>query len=182
MGRQTDISDRTIRLDALYDEWEHVASHGATRPLWTDGKELNFIRKKIGLYMEELKEDGFGEITEGRELPALMDDGYMRDADGIMEQAEKTLALYTKNEDYRYLAETIPFFSRAEASCLKTEPGKLLEEIGKFGEAVRCRNPVHCRKFSDTEKYLALFGKCREETEINAEGLVPFRVTRPGQA
>lgn len=174
MGRETDKSGRTLRLDALYDEWNHVASHGATRPLWTDGRELNFIREKIGRYLEELRETGFGEIAEGRELPVLMDERYMRDADGILQEAGETLALYLENEDYRYLAETVPLFSGPELSCLSTRPEELLEDIRKFDEAVRRRDPVFCRRFSDRKKYLALFRRCREETEMNLEGIIPF--------
>lgn len=174
MGRETEVFNRSIRLDALYDEWNRVATGGGTSLLWTDGKELNFIRAKIARYIEELNAEGYEEITEGRELPDIMDETYMHDAENLLSQAQETLAIYRANEDYRYLAENVPALSMSELDCLGTRLEKLLGKIRKFADAVEQKDLVCCKRYFDKEKYLAGFKRCREEVELNIEELAPF--------
>lgn len=174
MGRETEVFNRTIRLDALYDEWSRVAACGGTRLLWADGKELNFIRAKIARYIEELNAEGYGEITEGRELPDIVNEAYMHNAEEIYAQAAEMLALYLANEDYRYLAENVPSLSISEQDVLRTRPAKLLGKIREFSDAVERKDLVCCKRYFEKEKYLAEFKRCREEVELNIEELAPF--------
>ena len=174
MGRETEIFNRTIKLDALYLEWKKAYEDGGTRPRWTDGKELNFIRSKIEWYQQELIADGYMDIVEGRELPPVMDETYMRHAEELLTQAKKTLAIYLGNEDYKYLVDYVPFLSEPELHCLKKKPEKILDAVARFADAVDQKRLVDCRRFFDTDKYLAEFKSAREELEINIEGLIPF--------
>lgn len=174
MGRETEVFNRTIKLDALYMEWEKAYEDGGTRPRWTDGKELNFIRGKIEWYLQELIADGYPEVVEGRELPPVMNETYMCRGEELLAQAKKTLAIYLGNEDYKYLVDYVPFLSRSELDCLEKKPEKILDAVARFTDAVDQKRLVDCRRFLDTDKYLAEFKSAREELEINIEGLIPF--------
>ena len=112
------LYSRCFRWFGLWAEWQHVLENGANALKSTDGQILNGIRNRMVYWLSELalSEYTMDDVREEAqmngidlddmmmELPPVMDENYMKDAESIMEKGTRALQLYEMSQDYHYVA------------------------------------------------------------------------------
>lgn len=88
------------KLKMLLYEWEKVYTYGDAESMCTDGIILNRYRKEILQLKSKLNLLGSKLVCE---IPEIMPEEYMAQADTIRTQALKALEEYQGSSDYRYL-------------------------------------------------------------------------------
>ena len=88
------------KLKMLLYEWEKVYTYGDAESMCTDGIILNRYRKEILQLKSKLNLLGSKLVCE---IPEIMPEEYMAQADTIRTQALKALKEYQGSSDYRYL-------------------------------------------------------------------------------
>ena len=88
------------KLKMLLYEWVKVYTYGDAESMCTDGIILNRYRKEILQLKSKLNLLGSKLVCE---IPEIMPEEYMAQADTIRTQALKALEEYQGSSDYRYL-------------------------------------------------------------------------------
>lgn len=116
----------------LWAEWKHVLEYGADALRCTDGQILNGIRNRMVYWLSELaiSEYTMDDVREEAqmngidlddmmmELPPVMDENYMKDAESIMEKGTRALQLYEMSQDYHYVADQMQMLIDLEDQAL----------------------------------------------------------------
>lgn len=115
------LYSRCFRWLGLWAEWQHVLENGANALKSTDGQILNGIRNRMAYWLSELalSEYTMDDVREEArmngmdlddmmmELPPVMDENYMKDADDILEKGARALRLYESSSDYQYIKDQL---------------------------------------------------------------------------
>lgn len=170
-----------LKLTALYMEWEYVKEHGTSSTIWTDGQELNYIRKQITMYKDGIVPEENLPGIYFHELPPVMKRDYVKDAENIYTAAQKALKMYLEDANYKYLRDVHGCIVHSsvvkngrewELICRPLED--VLFEIEKFRSAVNNKNYVFMKRYLDVAKVLEKLKNCRAELEQEIEDIVPF--------
>lgn len=180
--------DYLMRWLGLYSKWKHMLEAGADAYKRTDGQMLNGVRnemkwclsdlKTAGYTLEQLEEEAVNagyEIPDFiKELPPVMDEAYMRDADSIRAEAEKAWSVYTESGEYKYIKENLCNLSRgADAEIL----GRLVKEIDfveRLELAIERNYLPEMKRYSDTAQYTARLNRAHELLAMRIDYIQPF--------
>lgn len=153
-----------IRIHCL--EWQYVKEHGSASVIWSDGRELNFIRDKIIRLKEKLEDVADLEVEE---TPPRMSELFMVNPGKIEEEAKEALKIYESDKNFRYI---ISQRSRLpEQYREQTGVDGILEQIGKFQRAVFYHRYISMKKYLDKRKFKQIFAECRNQMESMIEEL-----------
>lgn len=141
-------------------EWQYVKEHGSASIIWSDGRELNFIRQKIIRLKERLEDEADRNIYE---TPPKMGELFMVNPQAIEKEAKEALKDYESDQNYRYLLvnkNRLP-----EAYRMQTEVDAVLDQMEKFRKAVYYHHYIAMKKYLNVNKYRKMFTACRKELE-----------------
>lgn len=158
-------------------EWCRVFLKGGKSPTWTDGKELNYIRKKIIRQIAELEEKGF-DVKSLVPLPPEMNESYMKDCEEIKAEAEKMLHCLQSDENYKYILEHQNFLGNIQRAFMKYPIKDVTAPVVKLEVAFKTSDYAAMRRYTPDEEcvtdYLLKFKLCRNEMEEEIEDMLPF--------
>lgn len=164
---EEEISKLVLQIEALYLEWRYCREEGSTSPKWTDGEELNFIRKKIGLAKEKLEEysRSSGEYFEicRKELPPVMPVYFMVKPEEIVKKAEKTWKECIESKEYYYILWN---YKRILAKYEERYIAEgILDKINQMQKSIRYRSYVRLKKYDNSKPYMEMLQECNERIE-----------------
>lgn len=174
MDKELDGEDLALKLTALYMEWQYISENGTASTVWTDGQELNYIRRKIEMVRIEMESAGYFPGIYYHELPVLMKIDYMKDADQIRTDAKEALKAYLEDENYRYILESAEVLGEREREMMRSPPEPLLLNVRKLQTAINADYVLGMKKYLDIEKMLFALKRCRVELQAELEDVVPF--------
>ena len=149
-----------LEIEVLFIEWDRIKRNGSNSPIWTDGRELNFIREKIIREKEKLSEE---DLRGVRETPPRMSELYMVRAQEIEKEAKAVLEELENNEDYLYLLvnrRRLP-----EEYREKIGVDGLLERVMILRNAIRHHKYVKMKGYIDNPSNTLSFLNCRKQME-----------------
>lgn len=147
-------------------EWQYVKEHGTASVIWSDGRELNFIRDKIIRLKERLENVPDLEVEE---TPPRMSELFMVNPGKIEEEAKEALKTYENDKNYRYI---ISHRNRLpEQYREQTGVNGILEQIGKLRQAVYYHKYISMKKYLDKRRFQQMFTECRNQMESLLEEL-----------
>lgn len=159
----------------LWAEWKHVLEYGADALRCTDGQILNGIRNRMVYWLSELaiSEYTMDDVREEArmngmdlddmmmELPPVMDENYMKDADDILEKGARALRLYESSSDYQYIKDQLQMLvdPEDEAVIKRLKAGTAF--VWRLKYALRDRNLVLVKQFIDTDARMSQLQRSR---------------------
>ena len=126
------LYSRCFRWLGLWAEWQHVLENGANALKSTDGQILNGIRNRMAYWLSELalSEYTMDDVREEArmngmdlddmmmELPPVMDENYLYDADDILEKGARALPPCPGKKLWRvWLSIIFGLFPAARVHC-----------------------------------------------------------------
>lgn len=177
-----------MRWLALHEEWRSTLENGTNALKRSDGQMLNGIRNRMrhlitemeagGCTLEEVIQEaelnGYEVDAILKELPPVMDETYMKDADGIRKSAKEAWNIYTSSPDYQYLKENIGNLSRgADVNILD----RLLKEtrfVESLGKAIEKDYLPVMKKYSDVTYYSEQLKRSHELLMMRIDYIQPF--------
>lgn len=172
----------------LWVEWKHVLEYGADALRCTDGQILNGIRNRMVYWLSELalSEYTMSDVREEAqmngidlddmmmELPPVMDENYMKDADDILEKGARALRLYESSSDYQYIKDQLQMLvdPEDEAVIKRLKAGTAF--VWRLKYALRDRNLVLVKQFIDTDARMSQLQRSRILLEMRVSHKSPF--------
>lgn len=161
----------------LWAEWKHVLEYGADALRCTDGQILNGIRNRMVYWLSELalSEYTMDDVREEAqmngidlddmmmELPPVMDENYMKDAESIMEKGTRALQLYEMSQDYHYVADQMQMLIDPETAF-----------VWRLKYALRDKNLVLVKQFLDVDARMTQLQRSRALIEMRMMHKSPF--------
>lgn len=141
-------------------EWQYIKEHGSASIIWSDGRELNFIRQQIIRLKEKLENEADKNTYE---TPPKMGELFMVDPQVIEKEAREALKVYESDQNYRYLMANknrLP-----ETYRMQTEVDAILDQMGKFQKAVYHHHYIAMKKYLNVNRYRQTFAACKKEVE-----------------
>lgn len=179
---------RCFRWLGLWAEWQHVLENGANALKSTDGQILNGIRNRMAYWLSELalSEYTMDDVCEEArmngmdlddmmmELPPVMDENYMKDADDILEKGARALRLYESSSDYQYIKDQLQMLvdPEDEAVIKRLKAGTAF--VWRLKYALRDRNLVLVKQFIDTDVRMSQLQRSRILLEMRVSHKSPF--------
>lgn len=161
MAGKNNNEDYEASLQERFDRWDNVYENGCRDPFWSDGTNLNLIRRHIIFYKSELEKS----ITDGkypeickRDVPPEMDASYIARQDEIRENARKTLSSFDENSDLKFIKRKI-----------MSADDKFLEQIGAkavaaneegLKKAIDSDDLIAMRRYEHSDYYAEAFKEC----------------------
>lgn len=139
-----------------------------------DGRELNFIRRKIEYLMSEMEASGCQKELYNRELPLLMDEKYTRRAEEIRKTARAALEQYQANEDYLYLRENLINLRDGRYYQVRRQIEEEISFVERLERAVEKDYIPEMRRYVNVDENLNKLSICRERLTWNIEYMSPF--------
>lgn len=177
-----------MRWLALHEEWRSTLENGTNALKRSDGQMLNGIRNRMKHLITQMISDGYTleEVIQEaelngykvdailKELPPVMDETYMKDADEIRKSAKEAWNIYTSSPDYQYLKENIGNLSRgADVNILD----RLLKEtrfVESLGKAIEKDYLPVMKKYSDVTYYREQLKRSHELLMMRIDHIQPF--------
>ena len=172
----------------LWAEWKHVLEYGADALRCTDGQILNGIRNRMIYWLSELalSEYTMDDVREEArmngmdlddmmmELPPVMDENYMKDADDILEKGARALRLYESSSDYQYIKDQLQMLvdPEDEAVIKRLKAGTAF--VWRLKYALRDRNLVLVKQFIDIDARMSQLQRSRILLEMRVSHKSPF--------
>ena len=172
MERENELE---LKLKAAFTEWEWVYESGGYSPIWTDGRSLNFLRKRIAALKMQIEEAGYHFEICDQELPPLMDNWYMKNAQEIEESAKRILKECRENEDYRYVRTQAEFLDDGIKAKMRHPPEVMLSQVEELENAVVKNNYPKMRMLTSAVAGFLKDMTCfRGELEEELLDAIPF--------
>ncbi len=149
-----------LEIEVLFMEWDRVRKNGSCSLIWTDGRELNYIREKIIKEKIKLSEE---DLMDVRETPPRMSELYMIRAQEIEAEAKVVLEELENNEDYLYLLvnkRRLPEEYREQIGV-----DGLLEKVMILKNAIRHHKYIKMKGYIDNQSDILSFFNCRKQME-----------------
>lgn len=156
-------------LMAKFLEWNNVRTEGSSSPVWTDGQELNHIRKSIIYLKEEMKQLETLPEVYFTETPPKMPERFMVKGEEIRERAKETLEVCQKNEDYQFLFCHGSALDEQQKAWICLDG--IINSILRMERMIRIDNLVEMKKYQSPDKYIKSFKICRKGLEELLEEL-----------
>lgn len=172
----------------LWAEWKHVLEYGADALRCTDGQILNGIRNRMVYWLSELaiSEYTMDDVREEAqmngidlddmmmELPPVMDENYMKDAESIMEKGTRALQLYEMSQDYHYVADQMQMLIDPEDQALIKRLKAEIAFVWRLKYALRDKNLVLVKQFLDVDARMTQLQRSRALIEMRMMHKSPF--------
>ena len=172
----------------LWAEWKHVLEYGADALRCTDGQILNGIRNRMVYWLSELaiSEYTMDDVREEAqmngidlddmmmELPPVMDENYMKDAESIMEKGTRALQLYEMSQDYHYVADQMQMLIDPEDQALLKSLKAETAFVWRLKYALRDKNLVLVKQFLDVDARMTQLQRSRALIEMRMMHKSPF--------
>lgn len=172
----------------LWAEWKHVLEYGADALRCTDGQILNGIRNRMVYWLSELalSEYTMDDVREEAqmngidlddmmmELPPVMDENYMKDAESIMEKGTRALQLYGMSQDYHYVVDQMQMLIDPEDHALLKRLKVETAFVWRLKYALRDKNLVLVKQFLDVDARMTQLQRSRALTEMRMMHKSPF--------
>lgn len=169
------LYSRCFRWLGLWAEWQHVLENGANALKSTDGQILNGIRNRMAYWLSELalSEYTMDDVREEArmngmdlddmmmELPPVMDENYMKDADDILEKGARALRLYESSSDYQYIKDQLQMLVDPEDEAVIKRLKAGIAFVWRLKYALRDRNLVLVKQFIDTDARMSQLQRSR---------------------
>lgn len=182
------LYSRCFRWLGLWAEWQHVLENGANALKSTDGQILNGIRNRMAYWLSELalSEYTMDDVREearmnGRdlddmmmELPPVMDENYMKDAESIVEKGARALQLYEMSQDYHYVADQMQMLIDPEDQALLKRLKVETAFVWRLKYALRDKNLVLVKQFLDVDARMTQLQRSRALIEMRMMHKSPF--------
>lgn len=155
----------TSNLTNEYNHWEYLCKHGGSDPFWEDGVNMNLTRNHIIYCKREIEK----QLEESeypqwyyRELPPEVDSSYMADADGIREDAGKTLVSLQTCEDYVWLCSHAVLVTPTKENEKWLRMALRVPELKSYIENDKL---VDMRRYRTPDMYLEMFSNARKNLQ-----------------
>lgn len=155
--------DPTGELERCFERWEDYYTNGGTDPTWTDGYNLNHIRKQILSRKKEIEQEyAVGSYPDiyYHETPPEVSNDYMAKAEEIRARAKESLALYLQDENYLYLWEVKNHIPPKEVKRLYLKSAFHCASALEF--AIITDDLMGMRRHMDADVHLSHFVSCAE--------------------
>lgn len=148
-------------LKDSFDKWEHLYRYGGSDPFWTDGVNMELVRKHIINSKRKCRElDFFPEIYY-RETPPEVPRDYMARAQEIRENAKRSLGTYKADRNFLWLVKNKPNGKTAK----DVHYDNVLGYVHCLEDAIQKDDLIAMRRHSDPKTYKESFRRCREKIE-----------------
>lgn len=161
LKKKADTADKENKLKAMYMKWQEVQKNGTDSPSWTDGEDMNYIRKQIVQHKKVMKKQGVFTKSYYEETPPMMPQRFMVHAEDIREKAKRTLEIYLESEDYQFIFSSGGILEEQQRDWICLDG--IISNVLKLQKDIEKDNLVHMKKHIDPEPYLKLFKKCRKQ-------------------
>jgi len=155
--------DYAAELQKSFDQWDHYHAQGGCDPFYTDGQNLNNIRRHILFERRHLEENptlfGFPEAYY-REVPPEVDPGYMARPDEIRAAARASLEAYGADLNYHFILDhrdEIPEKMRGKLSV-----DAVLGYVSGLEISITEDDLVALRRHRNAETRLSSFESCAQ--------------------
>lgn len=158
------LNELTATLEKDIAQWQEIHEFGCMDPTWSDGVNTNLCRNHI-IYDRQIMQQEYPNEKKPdifyKAIPEELPSDYMARKEEILAAAQKSLAVYQKNTDYRYLCDHYARVPQKEAQrmCLFAVMGyvKYLESAILSGDYITMRR----HEFS--ERYLDSFQRAAQQ-------------------
>lgn len=160
IGDEHTIEELLFEMKVHLLEWEYVKEHGSSSIIWSDGRELNFIREKLLRLKEELEEKSWTEIPK---VPPKMSELFMVNPEAIEKEAKEALQAYEEDENYRYLLmnkNRLPEEYREQSGA-----DGILEQINKLRTALYYHRYTNMKRYLNQKHYKNMLEECKRNVE-----------------
>ena len=165
-----------------------MLEYGADALRCTDGQILNGIRNRMVYWLSELalSEYTMDDVREEAqmngidlddmmmELPPVMDENYMKDAESIMEKGTRALQLYGMSQDYHYVVDQMQMLIDPEDQALLKRLKAETAFVWRLKYALRDKNLVLVKQFLDVDARMTQLQRSRALTEMRMMHKSPF--------
>lgn len=149
-----------------FERWNHIYTHGAGDPFWSDGVNMKLVRNHIIYYKKQCEELLKPEQYPREyylELPPEVDRNYMANSETIREAARKSLEIYKANPDFAYLEKAVTRLTKQQKE--KTSITAVLNYVYGLENAIRKDRVVEMRRHENPLGYIDSFRECRKRVE-----------------
>lgn len=160
IGDEHMIEELLFEMKVHLLEWEYVKEHGSSSIIWSDGRELNFIREKLLQLEAELKKKSWTEIPK---IPPKMSELFMVNPEAIEKEAKEALKAYEEDANYRYLLmnkNRLPEEYREQSGA-----DGILEQINKLRTALYYHRYTNMKRYLNQRHYKNMLEECRRNVE-----------------
>lgn len=177
---QEELEQLAFELLGAFYKWHEIRVNGSSSPVWTDGRELNYVRDSIIYLKSKMESLNFFPEVYNVETPDKMPERFMVKADEIRGKAKETLRICKEDENYKFLFRNGGGLEEEQNNwiCLTG----VLNSILRMERIIRIDNLVEMKKYSEPDRYLKSFKVCREQLEElleELEDLKPEKEEKP---
>lgn len=151
-------------LQCSFMRWDEVAEHGSSSPRWTDGRDLNYIRKQIAAEKKALENLSYFPEIYFRETPPPKPYRYMVNEEAIRMNAGKALEQYEKDSNYQYIWRNVSRLDEEQREMVRANAALMC--VQKLKEFIQSDNLVKMKNYEDTGRHTAFFKSCRKDMEL----------------
>lgn len=152
------------KLTEAFEHWEHLQEHGGSDPAYTDGSNMELVRKSI-IYIKNQMIEEYGRDYEKypeifyRELPPKVNDNYMARAGEIKDGAAQALEYYISDPNFHYLLANKDMLTEKEAKQISLY--NVLGYASGLARAIKDGDLITMRQHAGRpEGYLESFARC----------------------
>lgn len=161
------IKDRNQKLEyalrADYMKWDNVNTVGSSSPIWTDGRDLNFIRNRIIVDRKRMEEISFFPECYFWEIPEVKPLTYMVRPEEIKSQAETALKEIMSDENYHYVYWCLRMISKEQQ--METGAAEILSMVEKLENGIKVNDYLIMKRYCDFENVKKKSLVCRHLME-----------------
>ena len=158
--------DPIAELESEFQRWEFYMNGGGSDPSYTDGYNMNSIRRRIEWQQKAILDSCIdGNIPDicKRDIPSEMPGDFMAKADDIRYGARVALAAFHADKNYIWLKEHQNMITPKESNRICLE--NILWYADGLEKAIEKDDLLAMRIKCNFAHYLDSFSRCRREME-----------------
>lgn len=159
MSRKNCETDYTAELESDYERWDELFTKGGSDPFWSDGVNLNLVRRRIIGCKAQLavQENTLLSLPDVyyRETPPEMDKDYMARPDEIRANARKAMETIDADENLKFIREQSASLSEQQIKrwCIPA----IINYAENLRRAIAADDLITMRRYENPEGYLESF-------------------------
>ncbi len=150
-------------LQREFGQWDTLYTFGGHDPFWSDGCNLNLVRNHILYYKKEIEKVGDPQHYPSiyyKETPPEVSQDYMARSEEIRENAKKSLEVYKKDENYRFLLSRVDWLNSKDAKEISIR--NVINYVKGLEQAIVSKDLISMRRHENPEHYVTSFRECAE--------------------
>ncbi len=171
MSKNNCETDYAAELESDYARWDELFTKGGSDPFWSDGVNLNLVRRRIIGCKAQLAEQenlllGLPSVYY-RETPLEVDKDYMARPDEIRANARKAMEIIDADENLKFIREQSASLSEQQIKrwCIPV----VINYAENLRRAIAADDLITMRRYEHLDGYLDSFKTAAQKIK-NPEG------------